>query len=158
MSFVGTEYWVHFAAVAVTAAQDLFELNAGSAKPLVVVDGEITQSSDFGDAAEELLTLQWRRGNTTSGSGGTAPTPVKKNPSSSAATFTCEVNNTTKATTATPDIINPTTWNIRTEKRLCPLPDGTIEMAGGQRMCLELVSAPADSVTMSGWLLIREIG
>lgn len=158
MSYIGIEYYVHFAQVAVTVAQDFFELIPGSAKPLVVEDGELSQSTELGDAAEEQLILQWRRGNSTSGSGGTTPTPVKKNPSFAAATFTAEVNNTTKATAGTVDTLMPSTWNLRQEKRFALLPQGVIEVPGGSRLCLELVSAPADSVTISGWLLVREIG
>jgi hypothetical protein len=158
VTYLGTEYFVHFDQVAVTAAQDFFELNPGSAKPIVIEDGELSQSTELGDAAEEQLVLRWRRGNTTSGSGGTAPTPTKKNSSFAASTFTAEVNNTTKATAGSPDTLCPTTWNLRSEKRFAPLPQGVIEVPGGVRICLELVSAPADSVTISGWLLIREVG
>lgn len=158
MSYIGMEYYVHFDQVAVTAAQDFFELNPTSAKPLVIEDGELTQSTELGDAQEEQLVLRWRRGNSTSGSGGTAPTPVKKNSSFAAASFTAEVNNTTKATAGTPDTIMPSTWNLRQEKRLALLPQGVLEVAAGVRMCLELVNAPADSVTISGWLLVREVG
>lgn len=158
MTYIGMEYFVHFDQVAVTAAQDFFELNAAAAKPLVVEDGELTQSTELGDAQEEQLVLRWRRGNTTSGSGGTAPTPAKKNPSFAASTFTAEVNNTTKATAGTVDTICPSTWQVRAEKRFVPLPQGVIECQGGGRLCLELVNAPVDSVTISGWLLVREVG
>lgn len=158
MSYVGMEYFVHFENVAVSAAQDLFELIASAAKPLVVEDGELTQSTELGDAQEEQLVLRWRRGNTTSGSGGTGPTPTKKNPSFAASTFTVEVNNTTKATAGTVDTLMPSTWNVRQEKRFAPLPQGVLEVPGGGRLCLELVNAPADPITLSGWLLVREIG
>lgn len=158
MSYIGLEFFVHFAAVAVTAAQDLFELSSASGKPLIIEDGELSQDTDFGDAQDEGLRIQWRRGNTTSGSGGSTPTPVKKNPSAGAATFTAETNNTTKATAGTPDTIMPSTWSVRAEKRFAPLPQGVIEVAAGSRICLELVNAPTDSITMSGWLLVREVG
>jgi hypothetical protein len=158
MSYIGVEHFVHFAQVAVTVAQDLFELIPGAAKPLIIEDGELTQSTELGDAQEEQLVLQWRRGNTTTGAGGTTLTPVKKNPSFAAATFTAKANNTTKATAGTPDTLLPSTWNLRQEKRLALLPQGVLEVPGGSRLCLELVNAPLDSVTISGWLLVREVG
>jgi hypothetical protein len=156
--FYGAEYWVHFAAVAVAAAQDLFELASASGKPLIILDAELTQETAKQDANEALLRIQWRRGNTTTGSGGSTATPVKKNPSMGSASMTAKVNNTTKATAGTVDTIMPSTWNIRNEKRFSPLPDGTIEVAAGSRICLELVNAPPASETMSGWLLVREVG
>jgi hypothetical protein len=158
MSYIGVEHYVHFDQVAVTAAQDLFELIPTSAKPLVVEDGELSQSTELGDAQEEQLVLRWRRGNTTTGSGGTSPTPVKKNPSFAAASFTAKANNTTKATAGTVDTLMPSTWQIRAEKRFMVLPQGVVECPAGSRLCLELVNAPADSVTISGWLLVREVG
>src|SRR5207244_7063336 len=120
---------------------------SAAGKPIVVIDAELTQETATKDANETINRLQWRRGNTTTGSGGTTPTPVKKNPSMGSASATTKVNNTVKATAGTVDTIMPTTWNVRQEKRFSPLPDGTIEVAGGSRICLELVSAPAASET-----------
>ncbi len=156
--YIGVEYYIIIDQVAVSAAQDIFELTPTSAKPLSIEDGELTQSTELGDAQEEQLVIRWRRGNTVSGSGGTSLTPVKKNGSFASAGFAAEANNTTKANTGTTDTIMPSTWNLRSEKRFAPLPQGTIEVAAGSRCCLELVNAPADSVTISGWLLVREIG
>lgn len=156
--FYGAEFWVHFVAVSVSAQQDLFELASASGKPLVILDCEITQVTAFKDANESILALQWRRGNTSTGSGGSSATPVKKNPSMGSASLTAKVNNTVKATSGTVDIILPTTWNVRQEKRFAPLPDGTIEVAGGSRICLELATTPGSAMTMSGWVLAREVG
>ena len=70
----GRIYSVVFSAVAVSAAQDLFEITPADDKPVEIVGIELGQSSDAGDAADELLQISIIRGFTTSGSGGTAPT------------------------------------------------------------------------------------
>jgi hypothetical protein len=97
----GRCYSVIFENVAVTAAQDIFELSPADDKPIRILSWELTNVSDFGDAQEEVLRLEWIRGFTTSGSGGTAPTPRPANRSDAAAGFAAEVNNTTQATTGT---------------------------------------------------------
>lgn len=55
-------YTVIFENVSVSAAQDLFELLAADDKPLAVVGLMISQISDVGDAAEEMLRLEIIRG------------------------------------------------------------------------------------------------
>ncbi len=98
----GRTYSVIFSAVAVTAAQDLFEISPADDKPVEIVAIEIGQkTSDSGDAADELLQLSIIRGFTASGSGGSAPTPGPLDNIDTAAGFAAEVNNTTVANTGT---------------------------------------------------------
>ncbi|MBP8301429.1 MAG: hypothetical protein KA020_13765, partial [Planctomycetes bacterium] len=68
----GRTYAVTFNAVAVSAAQDLFEITPGDDKPCEIVSLSIGQYSDAGDAAAELLGIQIIRGFTASGSGGSS--------------------------------------------------------------------------------------
>ena len=66
-------YTVQFNGVAVTAAQDLFELVAASGKPIVILGFTLSQTTELGDAAEEALSILLKSGQSTSGSGGSSP-------------------------------------------------------------------------------------
>ena len=74
---MGRIYVGHFEDVAVTAAQDLFELLAPSTAALAIHKWTLFQTTDVGDAAEEILELETVRGDgsVTSGSGGSTVTP-----------------------------------------------------------------------------------
>lgn len=151
-------FTVTFSAVSVSASQDLFEITAAAGKPLRILKLKLHQTSDKQDAEEEILTLAVKTGATSSGSGGTAPTPQPVKGSIGAASFTAEVNNTTKAsggTIVTKDIDG---WNVRAPFSYPWTPETTIEVAGGERATVELVSTPADALTMSGTLYVEEIG
>src|SRR5262245_54489209 len=70
-------YTVVFENVTVSASQDLFELTPADDKPVRLrglVLSNVGGIADAGDAQEELLRLLVRRGHSTGGSGGTAPT------------------------------------------------------------------------------------
>lgn len=154
----GRTYSVIFSAVAVSAAQDLFELTPADDKPIEIVGIELGQSSDAGDAADELLQISIIRGHTTSGSGGSAPTPVPMSPSSAAAGFTAEVNNTTVATTGTTTTLQTTCWNVRAGY-VQWFPEGCRPVCGqGNTTIVVRQTAPADAITMSGTLYVRELG
>ena len=58
-----------FSAVAVSAAQDVFELVAPSTSRVAIRSISLGQYSDAGDAAAELLSVLIMRGHTTSGPG-----------------------------------------------------------------------------------------
>lgn len=151
-------YSVSFAGVAVTAQQDLFELVAAAGKPFRILGFELSQSSDVGDAAEEGLSILLKSGSTTSGSGGSTPTPVANNVTDAAAGITAEANNTTKATSGTIVTHYATNWNVRMPL-LIMLPEKLQpEIAGGRRATLELGTTPADSLTVSGTIWVEEFG
>lgn len=151
-------YTVSFNAVAVTAQQDLFEINAAAAKNCRILALFLSQSTEVGDAAEEGLNITIKSGATTSGSGGSAPTPVPNNVTDAAAGFTAEVNNTTKATAGTIVTHHPDNWNVRAPYVYIPTPQMQIELTGSRRLTVELGTTPADSITMSGCLYIEEFG
>ncbi|NPV05672.1 MAG: hypothetical protein HPY67_13155 [Syntrophaceae bacterium] len=155
---MGRIYRVPFNAVAVTAQQDLFEITAASNKPCRIHAWMVTQSSEVGDAQEEGLNLVLKRGNssTTSGSGGTAPTPVPQNPNDSAAGFSAEVNNTTKMTGGTIVLEEPHNWNVRAPYLMVYTPETRPVILPGERKTLELATTPADSITMSGFMIVEE--
>lgn len=119
----GRVYSVIATVTAVTAAVDLFEITPADDKPCEVVGLFIGQSSDFGDAAAEMIPYTVIRGHTTSGSGGSAPTPRPLDRSDVAASFTAEVLNTTAATAGTTHTLHADTFNVQVGEKLW-LPQG----------------------------------
>lgn len=154
---MGIRYAVPFSAVAVTAQQDFFEINASSTRSLILHSIYITQNSDAGDAQDEMLSVLIKTGATTSGSGGTAPTPQPLG-GSGTAQFTAEVNNTTKATAGTIVTKHADSFNVRAGWYYRPTPEERIELLGGGRLTVELATTPADSLTMNGTAIVEEIG
>lgn len=152
----GRTYSVIFSAVAVTAAQDLFELTPADDKPVEIVGIEIGQTSDAGDAADELLQLSIIRGFTASGSGGSAPTPAPLDPVDTAAGFTAEVNNTTLANTGTSVTLWTTAFNVRAGYINWFPPEARPAASQANTTMVVRMTAPADALTMSGTLFVRE--
>lgn len=151
-------YTVQFNGVAVTAQQDFFQLTASSTKPIVILGFSLSQSSEVGDAQEEGLSILLKSGQTTSGTGGTAPTPVSTDSSGSAASFTAEVNNTTKASLGTIVTHAAWNWNVRVPFEVIFTPEQQLIMAASRRCTIELGTTPADSITVSGTIWVQEIG
>lgn len=148
-----------FAAVAVTAAQDVFEIVAPASSRLTIREIRLGQYSDPGDAQAEMLSVQIIRGYTTSGSGGASVTPVNLSPVSgaAAATATVERNNTTVAQDGTGSVLLADTFNVMGGWRYYPVPEERIEVGVSQRLVVR-ITAPADALTMNGTLVYEEIG
>lgn len=150
-------YTVQFSGVAATAQQDLFEIVAPSTGAIIVHAIELSQTTELGDAAEEQLLVQFKSGQTTSGSGGTAPTPVPIAFGDAAAGFTAEVNNTTKASTGTIVTHASWSWNVRCEFVKLFTPEMRPVVRASRRMTVELGTTPADSITLNGTIWIEEL-
>lgn len=90
---MGRVYSVNFENVAVTAAQDFFEISPADDKPVKLLGLFLSQSTELGDAAEEMLRVQVIRGHGTGGSGGSTATAVAVDSGEVAAGFAAEVNN-----------------------------------------------------------------
>lgn len=154
---MGRMYTVQFENVAVTAAQDFFELTPADDKPLIIHAIYLSQSTEVGDAAEEMMRIQIIRGHTTSGSGGSAPTPVALDPAGAAAGFTAEVNNTTIASVGTTVVCHSETFNERTGWVYLPTPEMRPKVSqANTTIVVRLLAAPADSVTMAGTVYVEE--
>lgn len=151
-------YTVQFNGVAATAQQDFFEINAASTKPLVIIAYGLSQSTETGDAAEEGLSILVKSGQSTSGSGGSSYTPVALDASQAAASFTAEINNTTKASTGTIVTHYAYTWNVRMPFDIVLPEPMQIILPASRRFTLELATTPADSITLSGYIVVQEIG
>lgn len=158
---MGRLYQVPIPFVAQTAQIDFFELTAAAERPCLIHEIYIAQATEAGDAQEEMLTLRLKRasGTVTSGSGGTAPTPVPVNPDDAAAGLTAEVNNTTKLAVGTGTITDERlfAWNVRMPFHLIFTPETRPKIRGGERKVLELTTTPADSITMGGYVLVEEL-
>ena len=154
---MGRLYTSVWQAVAVSAQQDLCSLLASASVPLKLHYISISQSTELGDAAEEQLRIRIRRGMTTVGSGGSAPAmnPVSVL-ESVAATAVCRANDTTAASGGTIAELWEECWNVRTPFIWVPTPACQLTCAVSTRIAVNLVSTPADSITMSGTIVWEE--
>lgn len=153
-------YVVTFEGVAVVAAQDFFELSPADDKPLLVHGVYLSQSSDVSDVAEEMLRVTIKRGHTTSGSGGSAATPAPLPSSAGAAAgFAAEINNTTPASAGTAVTLHADTFNVRAGWAYIPTPEARPGASqANTTLVVRLEAAPADSLTMSGTIVVEELG
>jgi hypothetical protein len=143
-----------FDAVAVTAAQDLFSIVGPSLGVAIIHRCIIGQTSDFGDAQAENLRIQIIRGHTTAASGGS--TATAQDLGSTGATFTnLRVNDTTVATSGTPLTLHNEVWNVASCFDYLPTPETRIIVPNGIRCVVRLPTAPADSLTVSGTLVLE---
>jgi len=133
---------------AFTAQIDIFELLAGTAKPLILLGFEIGQTTELGDAQEEVLTLILKRvtGSPTSGSGGGTGTFVPTAPNDAAAAATLETGNTTKLTGGTSVELGRIPWQVRVPYLYMEPPEMRDVLDAGTRFVLELATTPADSI------------
>lgn len=158
---MGRFYAVNFSAVAVSAAQDLFELNApaNAAARIRLHSLSLIQTSDVAAADSEVLRVSVKRSSSasTSGSGGSAPTPTPLESGDPAATFTAEVNNTTQVTGGTTVVLCEDGFNVLSgwQWSLPIPPDRRPSAINGERLVVSL-TAPADALTMSGTAIVEE--
>lgn len=169
-----TVFSATFSAVAISAAQDLFEIVAPADSRVRLLEVDIGQYSDIEAATadlaaeeQEILSILFIRGHTTPGSGGSDPTPVNMNPYSRASTAAIAANNTTVATTAGTTIWS-TTWHIQAGFIWRPpedLPRGLdpfrrhILLKPSQSLVIRTnAETLADAVTTNGSILWEEIG
>ncbi len=164
---MGLIYTAPFSAVAVTAAQDVFELVAPSDLRVAIHDIKLGQYTDFGDAAAEILSVIVTRGFTTAGSGGGTITPVPiRSTTSMPARSTVLRNNTTVAQDGTGLNLIADAFNIAAGWSLRDALGGvfdnrdinvrrTIVIKPAERLVVR-ITAPADSLTMNGTLIFEE--
>jgi len=153
----GRIYSIAFSAVAVSAAQDLFELTPAANRPIEIVGIELGQTSDSGDAQDEQLQLTIVRGHTTSGSGGSTPTPAPLSPLDTAAGFSAEANNTTIASAGTGVVLHAGAWNVRAGYTQWWPEEARPTATAANTTLVVRQSAPADAITCSGTLYVREL-
>lgn len=144
---------------AAAAAQDVFEIVAGSTTRVRLHEVRLGQTTDFGDATAEGLSVTLIRGFTTTGSGGAAVTPVNLSGHANAlpAASTVKRNNTTLAQDGSGATIFADAWNIADSWYYTPANEQMPILEKDQRLVVR-VSAPADEITMNATLVFEEIG
>ena len=157
---MGRMYAVTFENVTVTGAVDFFEITPADDKPCVIHACYLSQSSDTGDAAEEMLRVKIIRGHATGGSGGATPTPAGLiSGTTPAAGFSAETNNTTIASTGSPADLHAEAFNIRAGWAYIPTPEARPGVSQAlTTLVVRLMAAPADALSMSGTLIVEEHG
>jgi hypothetical protein len=144
---------------------DLLEALPGDDHPIALVGWIIGQTTELGDATEESLRLTVRHmaATVTSGSGGSAVTPVKTDSTDPAASFTAECNNATVATTSgTSTVAEEGAWNIRNTpyERWWPESVGgaftPLMVRQGEGLFVRCESTPADDITITMTFFILE--
>ena len=158
-SAVGPIYVATFSAVAITAAQDVFEITAPSSSRILIREIRIGQYSDAGDAAAELLSVLITRGYTVTGSGGSTLTPVNYRGHSGtlSASSVVKANNTTVANTGTAATLLADSFNVQAGFRFYPAPEDRIILEPSARLVVR-ITAPADSITANGTIVFQEVG
>ena len=153
-------YTAVLAPTAVTVAADLFEITPASNVPILIHGLRVFQTSDFGDAQDEVIGLAIVAGNTTSGSGGNAAAaPAKRGGTIQAtASATFESANTTAASAGTARTCYSTGWNVRAPLEIVFTPEQRIRVSAGETLCvLRMLGAPADSLTIGASIDFEEI-
>jgi hypothetical protein len=152
----GRIYSIVFTDIAVSAAQDLFEIATPAATGVNLLGLMVGQSSDYGDAQAEGARVLVIRGATTTGSGGASVTPVQMMPGTGASVCTCKRNNTTAATGGTPVQVHNDAFNIQSGYQFWWTPETTPRVAPSSRIVVNLPAAPTDAIQMSATLIFEE--
>lgn len=156
---MGRQYIAQFENVAVTAAQDFFELGPATNKPIEIIGYGLHGTTEVGDAAEEILRIAFVRGHTTSGSGGSTvtPAPLRSSADTASGDTTVEINNTTIASTAGTTLYVHG-MNVRAGLEVWFPPEARPGVSAADTTgVLRLLAAPADSITMGGWIAYEEM-
>lgn len=152
-------YGANFSAQAVTTATDLFEITPAADRAVVVYGLSLGQTTDLGDAAEEVLMIGIYR-DCTAGSGGTANTEYIYNNTAVGVTNTAATRSLGTASTGG-TLIDIIPWNIRVPLQWIPIPEMRPKFsniaAEGPVSTFRLIAAPADSITLSACLYWTEI-
>lgn len=152
-------YAANFDAQAITTATDIFELTPATDRPVVIYGLSMLQTTDLGDANEEVLRIGVYR-DCTAGSGGTANTEYVYDNFSAAASPTCATRSLGTASSGG-TLIDIIGWNIRVPLMWVPIPEMrphfTNIAAEGPTSSFRLIAAPSDSITVSAVLYWTEV-
>lgn len=150
---MGRIYSVSFTDVAVTAAQDFFQIEAVTV-PAIIHAVYLSQSTDVGDAAAESLSLRFRR---VTDALTNVTAEAQLDTGDAVALADLNVNDVTPLVTGA-QTIHPESWNIAMPFVYLPPPELRIVVPVGDVVTLNLITTPADSITMSGVMYFEEIG
>ena len=152
-------YGANFSAQAITTATDIFEITPAADRPVVIYGMTLGQTTDLGDAQEEVLMIGIYR-DCTAGSGGTANTEYVYNNAAVGAANTAATRSLGTASTGG-TLIDIIPWNIRVPLAWIPIPEMRPKFsniaAEGPTSTFRLIAAPADSITVSAVLYWAEL-
>lgn len=154
----GHVYYANFFAAGATLVQDMFQLLAAAAVPIVIHSVRIGQSSDAGDAQAEMLRVQLTRTDfTINGSGGTTPTARPVSPASPAASTIVEANNTTLSTVQV--VLLEDSFNVQAGWLYLPTPEERIVIPAGvtNGFIVGLLTVPSDALDLTGTIVFEEL-
>lgn len=151
---MGIMYSVEFNSVAVTAVQDLFQIEAVTV-PVKIHEITISQDTDYGDAEAEGLLIQVRTEITDAVTDDLAAVPLNGY-RTTANLCNLAINETTQITTAAVDLYSEV-WNLALPWKYIPTPKGIYTLAVGDALVVDLASAPTDSITCSGTMIFEEL-
>ena len=145
---------------AIAAAGDMLEVISPSDAAVVLHRLWIEQQTEEGDAESEQITISLKRitGAPTSGSGGTAVTPVVLAAGGAAAGTTVEANNTTDLTGGTSVTIMSRSFNVMNGLEVVFTPEERPNIAPSTRFLITLDQSPTDSVTFDYGIIFEEVG
>jgi hypothetical protein len=141
--------------VAVSGAQDMVEITAGSTTGVLILSAFIGQvgTADAGDANAEHLRILIRR-YATSGSNGSSQTPAKHNSNDPASSATAEVSNTTAGGTVT-EVIEES-FPVANGWFYQPIPEERIYVPPGGIIAFRIPSV-ADGITLTARVTFAEV-
>jgi len=142
-------------AQAVSTAVDLFHITVASDVPILLHWLDMGQTTDLGDANEEVLRIGIYRG-VTGGGGGSALTEVALHDRAPTATVAV-VGQGTASTGGT--LLDTIYWNIRQAGPIwVPTPELRPRIStANDPIAFRLLAAPADSITMGGTIKWEEL-
>lgn len=147
-----------FTAIAVSLAQDVWEILTPTNSRVAIREVRLGQYSDAGDVAAEILAVKFYVGVSSSGSGGSTITTtpnIHRHTGAPSAGSVVERNNTTQSSGGT--LIWSEAWNIQAPFVWKPDPDERIILEANTRFAVTL-TAPADEITLNGTLVFEEFG
>ena len=154
---MGRIYTAQFSGQAETAQCDLIEIVAGAGKPIAIHEVGFSQGTEIADAQEEMLLIQFKSGQTTTGSGGNTMSSIPLNINSSASGATLKDTNTTKASTGTIVTKYSWYWNVRIPFQMIWTPETRPLITQSTRATFELATTPTDSITYGGYIVYEEL-
>ena len=141
-----------------TAAGTLWQIIPGTEKPVLLHACFLSQNTEVGDAAEEMINVEITRDNSVDASGGgSAPAAVPLDSNDAADSATIAEGSTTDAS-GTPVILHSESFNVRVGWAYIPTPEmrPRADLAD-QNLVLQLVTAPADSITFDCTVYFEEL-
>ncbi len=143
-----------------TAIQDLFEIVVGATVVAIIHEVHVSQETEFGDAAAEMLDIEMSRytGTVTSGTGGSAGAVQCLGRRDITELSTVEINNFTTQMGGTQEVIAPEAWHVAGGFHYVPLPESRLVISPTDGFAVRLDIAPDDSLDLRGYMVFEELG